>query len=196
MYPPETVRALLATELVTDATRDALLERLVPPPAEPQFFTEPEMATLRAVCARLFPQPDRPEVPIDVAAVIDQRLKTGEGDGWRYAALPPDEEAYRQGLAALNARAQQQFQQEFTKISGEQQDAILTAAQQQAAESQEFPMAKWFEELLAEAPKPTTPTRWRRRKSATWAWPTCPGWTHLGLNNLDPASRRRFKYEY
>ncbi|WP_223284749.1 hypothetical protein [Hymenobacter qilianensis] len=88
-YPDGTVRALLATELVTEATRTALQERLDAPAYEPQFLEPATYDLLRAVAACLFPQPDRPDAPIELAPGVDQRLAAGRSDGWRYDIMPP-----------------------------------------------------------------------------------------------------------
>ena len=99
-YPAGTVRALLETPLVTEATRTALRARLDAPPYEPTFLASAAYDLLRAVAACLFPQPDRAE-PIELAPAVDQRLAAGLSDGWRYDALPPDREAYRLGLGGI-----------------------------------------------------------------------------------------------
>ncbi|UOQ73078.1 hypothetical protein [Hymenobacter cellulosilyticus] len=87
-YPAGSVRALLATDLVTEATRTALQARLDAPDYKPQFFDADTYELLRCIAARLLPQPDR-EAPIELASIIDQRLLAGHSDGWRYDVLPP-----------------------------------------------------------------------------------------------------------
>ena len=104
-YPAGTVRALLETEFVTPATRAALEARLQRVETPGRFFSEAETATLRAVCARLIPQPER-AAPIEIAWHIDARLAQGKGNGWRYDALPNDGQAFRAGLRGLNESAQ------------------------------------------------------------------------------------------
>ncbi len=73
----------------------------------PQFFTADEIVTLAALCDAMVPQdgPDDPGGPryrVDIAGEIDRRLAGGNGNGWRYAALPADGDAYRRGLAAFD----------------------------------------------------------------------------------------------
>ena len=46
--------------------------------------------------ARVVPQVRGEE--IDLVGFVMARLATGKGDGWRYAVLPEDAQAYREGL--------------------------------------------------------------------------------------------------
>jgi hypothetical protein len=131
-YPDGTVRLLLDTNLVTEATRAALQARLDAPPYEPQFLEPATYDLLRAVAACLFPQPDRPE-PIELAPSVDQRLAAGRSDGWRYDTMPPDREAYRLGLGGINQAAQALFQQEFRALSPDNQAAVLQLVQEEKA---------------------------------------------------------------
>lgn len=185
-YPKETVRALLATELVTATTRDALLERLLPAPICPTFFSAFEMGALRAVCDQLLPQPERPEAArINVAAVIDQRLAAGESDGWRYDALPADGEAYRAGLAWLETTAERMGAPSFVAASPAQQRQLLTAAQHGDATTT-FAVARWFEELLAEATEAYYAHPVAQEEIGYVGMADVPGWTRIGLNELEP----------
>lgn len=108
--PSGTVGTLLNSDLVTPVTRAALRGRLSAEtaPAAPHFFDLPTYATLEALCARLIPQPER-ALPVQLAGDIDRRLANGETDGWRYADMPRDGEAYTRGLRALDAEAQNRF---------------------------------------------------------------------------------------
>ncbi|WP_324674477.1 gluconate 2-dehydrogenase subunit 3 family protein [Hymenobacter sp. GOD-10R] len=187
-YPDGTVRALLDTDLVTEATRAALESRLQTPSLEPQFFDGTTYELLRAVAARLFPQPDRTE-PIELAALIDERLLTGQSDGWRYDALPPDREAYRLGLGGINESAQLLFQQSFLSLAPEQQDAVLTAVQHGEAPGKTWetlPAVRFFEELLAELTENYYAHPLAQEEIGYVGMADVPGWHHLGLNALDP----------
>ena len=146
-YPAGTVRELLATDLVTAPTRAALTARLSPPmPAEPQFFDAAAFAALTALCGGMMTGSDRP-TSRELALMVDQRLTRGEGDGWRYDALPPDGEAYRQGLQALDQRAQATYQESFAALSPERRDAVLNWA---LRDSENRLVSRFAEELLAE----------------------------------------------
>lgn len=152
-YPPGTVRALLDTDLMTPATREVIQARLEPrPAAEPQFFDPQIFQTLRAVCDRLIPQADRAE-PVELAAALDERLAGGMCDGWRYASMPPDEDAYVRGLQGLDEDTQARFGADFVALDWAQQDEVLLAVQRgdaQGATWDTLPAERFFEELLAE----------------------------------------------
>ncbi len=159
-YPEGTVRALLRTDLVTRPTAEALTARLMSPPDAPQFFDAALFSTLSAICARLATGGEHP-TGRDLALLIDQRLAKGDGDGWRYDSMPPDQDAYRQGLKALNQQAQTLYNTPFAALSPEQQDAILhwarpvnaqgaSKSESEAALPNAF-LPRFVEELLTEA---------------------------------------------
>ena len=188
-YPPGTVRALLATPHVSDATRTVLQARLdAPVTYEPQLLAPDTFALLEAVAARLIPQPDRPDQPIALAPAIDQRLAEGRADGWRYDALPPDREAYRLGLGGIQEIAQAQFQQDFVALNAGQQDAVL-----QALAGGTPPGAAWetvdanrfFEELLAELTETYYAHPLAQEEIGYVGMADLPNWSKIGLNEKD-----------
>jgi hypothetical protein len=77
---------------------------------------------------------------VDVAGYVMARLARGKGDGWRYAALPEDGRAYREGLDRLRAQG-------FLELDGPAQDAVLAAI----AAEKTTPAARWFEEVRSDA---------------------------------------------
>jgi hypothetical protein len=94
----------------------------------PTFLDAAAFRTLDVLCARIVPQYfDRPAVP--VAALVDERLQRGQGDGYRDARLPPAGEAWRLGLAALDAESQARHHARFHQINGCEQDALIAAMQ-------------------------------------------------------------------
>ena len=80
-------------------------------PASFRFFTPGEEATATALCDLLLGQASEPRVPI--AQVIDGRLAEQETDGWRYADMPEDGQAWRDSLRFLDADALEKFGQAF-----------------------------------------------------------------------------------
>ncbi|GHF59388.1 hypothetical protein GCM10010218_46120 [Streptomyces mashuensis] len=69
-----------------------------------RFFTPREEAVAEALLDHVLARsPDDPPVP--VLTVIDDRLATGEYDGWHFADLPQDAEAWRRSLAGLDEDA-------------------------------------------------------------------------------------------
>ena len=192
-YPPNTVRELLRTDQVTEATRRALTERLQLPPHQPTFFSASEFALLQAVCDRLVPQ-DNPSGYIDMASNIDKRLSEQKGDGWRYDTMPTDQDAYKLGLQGINENAQLMFQQEFRNISPEQQDIILEAVQQMEAPGdiwRKLPADRFFEELLTEATENYYSHPLAQEEIGYVGMADVPGWKRLGLNNLEDREPKR-----
>ena len=102
-YPGYDVLAKRWTQSWNEVTRQVIDRRLAVP-REPRFFSATEWRTLNAVCDRIMPQPtDRPPVPLP--AYVDQKITDGLLDGYRYAQMPPQGEAWRRGLAALDQAA-------------------------------------------------------------------------------------------
>lgn len=187
-YPPGTVRALLRTDLVTPTTRAALLPRLERGEAVPRFFDGPAFALLRAVCARLIPQPGGAP-PLDIAGGIDERLAQGKGDGWRYDALPPDGEAYRRGLQGLDESAQIRHGVGFVTLEGPQQDELLGAVQRGEAPGdvwKALPGPRFFEELLAEAAECYYSDPLSQEDIGYVGMADGRGWLRIGLDQREP----------
>ncbi|MBH8570797.1 gluconate 2-dehydrogenase subunit 3 family protein [Microvirga sp. STS02] len=187
-YPSGTVRALLATPHVSEATRTAVQARLDAPAYTPQFLAPETYALLEAVADRLFPQPDRPEQPIPLAPAVDQRLTEGRADGWRYDALPPDREAYRLGLGGIQEIAQAQFQTDFTALSAEQQDAVLqvlAAATPPGKTWETLDAGRFFEEMLAELTETYYAHPLAQEEIGYVGMADLPAWTKIGLNERE-----------
>ncbi|HTV87690.1 MAG TPA: gluconate 2-dehydrogenase subunit 3 family protein [Stellaceae bacterium] len=110
-----------------EKTRQVIDQRLALP-REQRFLSPKEFHTLEAICDRIVPQPaDRPPVPL--AAMIDTKLHENSGDGYRDHRLPPLREAWRQGLAGIEAEARRRHNVGFAELDGAERDALLRAAQ-------------------------------------------------------------------
>lgn len=191
-YPPNTVRALLATEHVTDATRQVLTERLNAPLQLPTFFSADEFALLRAVCDRLIPQADRLK-PIDIAGGIDERLTQNKTNGWRYDTMPTDGDAYKQGLAGIQESSQVLFDQSFHQLSDDQQDRVIGLVQTGDAPGatwQTLASVRFFEELLAEAVENYYSHPLAQEEIGYVGMADLPNWQHIGLDQLDDRERK------
>lgn len=198
-YPRGTVRALLDTAHVTPATRAALRARLDGDgraasgcDAAPRFLDAPALATLRAACARLVSQPDGAP-PIDLVAMVDARLAAGAGNGWRYAALPPDGDAYRVGARGLDESARAAYGVAFAALTAAHQDALLHAVQSGAVRGGAWdtvPPARWFEELLAELVECYYSHPLAQEEIGYVGMADVPGWPALGLDVLDAREPR------
>lgn len=160
-----------------EKTRRLVLDRVhnVPPY---RFFSDEEVGLLEALCARALPQDDRrPEQRIPIAPWIDERLHQGAGDGYRYADMPDDREAYRRGLEGFDQTAHHLFHAPFTRLDAGQQDEVI----RQVAEGsppgevwQQMPAKRFFQEFMNDV------------ISNYYAHPAA--WAEIGFNG--PASPR------
>lgn len=107
------------------ATRDLVLDRVhnLPPI---KFFNQHEAILMVAVTNRLLPQDDRDEQHrIPIVNHIDARLYANRIDGYQYESMPPDAEAYRLGLQAIELIAQHLFNRPFIELDPLDQDKVL-----------------------------------------------------------------------
>ena len=115
------------TQSWNQKTRQVIDKRLTVHPG-PRFFDADEWTTLCAVCARILPQPnDRPKIPLP--AYVDERMFHRIGDGYRYLPLPWECEAWKRGLAGLEAAAQPATRVAFHALPASKQDEFLTKAE-------------------------------------------------------------------
>jgi hypothetical protein len=109
-------------------------------PPDIRFFTPAEQAVGVALCDRLLGQPtdqtgDLRHDRVPVLNMIDARLAERQTDGWRYADMPHDGQAWRDTLAALDRDAHDRFGLGFTACSADQQSVLVQAVQDLGAES-------------------------------------------------------------
>ncbi|WP_428485707.1 gluconate 2-dehydrogenase subunit 3 family protein [Rhodopila sp.] len=127
-------------------TRQVVQRRLAVP-REPRFFNVNEWETLGAVCDRIMPQPsDRPPIPLP--AYVDAKITEKHMDGYRYAALPDQGEAWKRGLAALDQEARDAHGGRFHSLPPDAQDDLLRRMQKgelQADAWQGMPCKPFFE---------------------------------------------------
>lgn len=132
-----------------EPTRQVVADRLHHVP-ERRFFTEREWAVLEAAQARLIPQPDR-DPPIPITPWIDERLHRGQRDGYRFETMPPLEQSWRMGLAALDAEAKAMHGAGFPELAPDDQDDVLERVQKGDVETKAWgsmPPAKFFSHEL------------------------------------------------
>ena len=128
--------------------------------AKPQTFTPAEFRTLRALAQAVIPN-----APFDLAAAVDAQLAADKGDGWRFADLPADPDAWRRGLLSLDLAARNAHNLPFLALYPDQQHALLTDAADGklgkgvlgslhlTAAAQAFSadaMKEWFQDVRAE----------------------------------------------
>ena len=107
------------------ATREVVRKRVeeVPPL---RFFNDEESKFMGVVCDHLLPQDDRDLAHrIPVLPYIDERLFNGKTPGYRFASMPPDGEAYRLGMQAMEQMAQRNFQSKFLGLTWREQEDLL-----------------------------------------------------------------------
>lgn len=108
-----------------EATRNVVLNRVEKLPPI-RFFTRDEEDLLKAVCDRIIPQDDRDDAHrIPVVNFIDERLYQDRLDGYRYADMPPDQEAYRLGLRGISEIAERLYGKRFISLYPIDQEIIL-----------------------------------------------------------------------
>lgn len=111
-------------------TAGTVLGRLAPPPLL-KFFTAAEAACAGALLDQLLAQGGGRKVPL--LEMIDARLSAGETDGWRYADMPEDGQAWRESLAALDADAFLRCGASFAEAREADQMALIQAVQDRAS---------------------------------------------------------------
>ena len=123
------------TQLSTwdDITAGVVLRRLGPP--QPlRFFSPAEQATATALLDHLLGQWDEPRVPL--LAMIDRRLVEGSTDGWHYADMPTDAQAWRSTLSCLDADAVARHGRRFAELAREQQAAVIQGVQDRSTDGE------------------------------------------------------------
>src|SRR2546421_1683604 len=136
-----------------DQTHEVVRRRLEEVP-EIRFFTDAEARTLAVVAERIAPQPDRDETEkIPIVPWIDEKLYKDERDGYRYEGLPPQREAWRNGLTGINETAQALFGGKmFVDLDPLSQDVVLTRAARGDAPGatwKRMPAARFFKSVLS-----------------------------------------------
>src|SRR5581483_685949 len=105
-------------------TTGVVLDRL-DPRGDFSFFTPVEQAVAGALFDLLLAQHEEPKVP--VLSMVDHRLALDETDGWMYADMPEDREAWRATLAALDEDARKAFAVGFAAVPTADQAQLLQA---------------------------------------------------------------------
>lgn len=106
-------------------TRRVVLDRITDLPPL-RFFTAEEQTTLACVLEHALPQSDRvPSRRIPILPLIDKRLFEQVIGGFRYEDMPPDWDAYRLGLKAIEQMAQEVHGRSFPECAYTEREALL-----------------------------------------------------------------------
>ncbi|MBI1182238.1 MAG: gluconate 2-dehydrogenase subunit 3 family protein [Alphaproteobacteria bacterium] len=196
-YPGYDVLRKRGTLSWNDRTRSVVDGRLGLPDS-PRFLSVAEWRTLAAAAARIVPQPEgRP--PVNVAAIVDDRLLRDRSDGFRQAGVPRFRDAWRIGLAAMEAEARERFGTSFAGLDAERQESLLRALERGDAGGPHWqgmdPKQFWSSRLLADvvAAYSSHPSAW---SAIGFGGPASPrGYVRLqpGLDDPWEASEDREK---
>ena len=110
-----------------DQVTAGLVTSRIGPQPPVTFFTAAESACAAALLDLLTGQEDDQEVP--VLQMVDARLAEGETDGWRYADMPEDGQAWRDTLAYLDADAAERGGTMFAGAARSDQLVLIQAVQ-------------------------------------------------------------------
>jgi hypothetical protein len=116
-------------------TAGAVLARLAPA-VDLSFFSLAENGCATALMDLLLAQDAEPKVP--VVALIDARLAADETDGWHYDDMPPDADAWRRTLAALDEDADDLAGRPFARLDLRQQGALVQRVQDLGADGKQW----------------------------------------------------------
>jgi hypothetical protein len=111
-----------------DQVTAGLIEARVRPSRQVTFFTSAERACAAALLDDLLAQPRVP-----VLRMIEARLAAGETDGWRYADMPEDGQAWRDALAYLDADAKDRCGTTFAEAGEADRHHLIQAVQELGA---------------------------------------------------------------
>jgi hypothetical protein len=109
------------------ATADVVTSRIGAFP-DRRFFTDTEQACAAALLDQLTGQCDEP-LGVPVLEMVDARLAAGETDGWHYADMPEDGQAWRDTLGYLDKDAHARCGTSFAEAPERDQAAIIQAVQ-------------------------------------------------------------------
>jgi pimeloyl-ACP methyl ester carboxylesterase len=167
---PASFVRLMASDRVSDRTRRAMLERHIGP-AETDIgvLSAAQQDLLAAVVGRVLPDTDEPR---NLTRRLDVGLANGKGDGWRFADLPSDADAWARGLDTLASGAP-----DFLTLDTTTQDDILRKISLGefdhpggADPLSSDRMRLWFEEVASETAR---------------LWMSLPAtWAHIGYDGF------------
>ena len=108
-----------------ETTRKTVLHRVENTPPI-RFFTPEEARLMGVVFDHLLPQADREEARrIPILNFVDKRLYENRIDGYRFESMPPDRDAYKQGMQAIEQIARALYGESFVDLRPLHQDEIL-----------------------------------------------------------------------
>ncbi len=187
-FPGYNVLAKRYTLSWNEPTRRAIDKRLAVP-AGPRFFDENEWKTLVALCDRILPQPKN-RSPVPLAAYVDEKMFANESEGYRFAEMPPQREAWKTALAALDFSAREKRGAPFHQLPPAEQIELLKQMQRGELTGELWrgmPSGHFFSQRVLHDVVDAYyahPTAWNE---IGWAGPASPrGYVRLDKNKRDP----------
>ncbi len=106
-------------------TRKMVLDRVEKIP-EIRFFSPEETKLMEAVTDHILPQDDRePARRIPIVPEIDKRLHENRTAGYRFEDMPPDPQAYRLALEAIDLMAMETHGKDFVALTLREREELL-----------------------------------------------------------------------
>lgn len=173
-----------------EQTWRAVQARLALDPAA-RFFTANEHHTLTSITERIIPQPDRPDSErVPIAAWIDAKLYHDQRDGYRYADMPPQREAWRLAIEGFDQTARSLHGAPFAELSASLQDDVLRRVERgnpPGSAWERLPAERFFRSILCVTVMRayySHPTAWNE---IGYSGPASPrGHVRIWIGGVDP----------
>jgi hypothetical protein len=190
LYPGYDVLAKRNSLSWNEQTRAVIDRRLAIRAGERRFFTAEEWPTLRALCDRIVPQPAGRAEPVPLAEMVDEKMHANRVDGYRHGDMPTMGEAWRRGLAALDAEARLARGARFHELPPSTQDGLVRDMENDALRHEEWrgmsSGAFFRRRVLTDIVKAyyAHPTAW---SEIGWGGPASPrGYVRMDFDRRDP----------
>jgi hypothetical protein len=108
-------------------TRNVIDERLAAP-GDPAFFNSAQWHAVIALCECIVPRRNA-ILSVRTALLIDAKLAGNHGDGYRDARLPPQQDAWRTALAAVDEECHARFGLPFASLEAVSRISLIEAMQ-------------------------------------------------------------------
>jgi hypothetical protein len=167
-------------------TKDLIEARVRPSPPAVTFFSATERGCAHALLNDLTGQ-DRDDAPVPVTQMVEARLAAGETDGWRYADMPEDGQAWRDTLGYLDADAQDRCGTSFADAAEADRHRLIQAVQDGSGEDWHGLPAKHVWSLwtrYACTALYAHPDAWAEMGFPGPAYPR--GYKNIGVDKLEP----------
>jgi len=170
-----------------DQVTKALIEaRVRTSPQAVTFFSDTERGCAHALLNDLTGQ-DRDDARVPVTQMVEARLAAGETDGWRYADMPEDGQAWRDTLGYLDADARDRCGTSFAEAAEGDRHRLIQAVQDLSGEDWHGLPAKHVWSLwtrYACTAFYAHPAAWAEIGFSGPAYPR--GYKNIGVDKLEP----------